>query len=164
MADASNVHFVYGLSVYLAGILFRLSWIDVKTLRLPDIFTLPLIILGLGLSWVMPEPGFQPRVIGAAAGFLSLALIGELYFRRTGVEGLGLGDAKLFAASGAWLGWQALPQVLLIASLTGLFYVGLFRRGKRETAIAFGPLLALGFMACWITQMVPASAWIFRAP
>ena len=91
------------------------------------------------------------RLIGAAAGFLSLGLIGELHFRRSGAEGLGLGDAKLFAAAGSWLGWQALPLVLLIAALAGLAYA-ILRLGPRDAPIAFGPMLAFAFLLCWIVQ------------
>ena len=161
MVEISDARIVCGLTVLLAGILGRLSWIDARTLRLPDLYTVPLIIVGLGLSWQLRDPGFQSRIVGAAAGFLCLALIGELYFRRTGAEGLGLADAKLFAASGAWLGWQSLPPVLLIASLTGLLYVALFRRKQGVAEIAFGPFLATGFMSCWISQMFPASTCLY---
>lgn len=149
------------LSGLLAGILVRLAWIDLKTLALPDRYTLPLIGLGLGLSVFLPQPTFSARLIGAVAGFLILGLIGEVYFRRTGSEGLGLGDAKLFAAAGAWLGWQALPMVLLVASLCGLVYVTMLRRAERNLPVAFGPMLALGFFLSWVQQSFFAESWPF---
>ena len=154
----------YFLTAVLAGILLRLAWIDCKTFRLPDHYTLPLIVLGLGLSLLFAQPTFTARLIGAAAGFMSLGLIGEIHFRRTGVEGLGLGDAKLFAASGAWLGWQALPMVLLVASVSGLLLAATLRRGPRAAPIAFGPMLALGFQLCWIAPTFFPALWPFPGP
>ena len=142
-----------GLSVFLAAVLLRLTWIDVKTFRLPDSYTLPLIAVGLGLPWLIAGPDLLARLIGAAVGFASLGLIGEIHFRSKKVEGLGLGDAKLFAAAGAWLGWQALPVVILIASVSGLLYATLFRRGRLHDGIAFGPMLALGFLLCWLGRL-----------
>ena len=140
------------LTIFLAGMLLRLTWIDATTLRLPDRYTLPLIALGIGLAVVLPDPTLAARLIGAVAGFVSLGLIGEIHFRRTGVEGLGLGDAKLLAAAGAWLGWQALPTVVLIAAVTGLCVAALRGAGRRHAPIAFGPMLAFGFFLCWIVQ------------
>jgi leader peptidase (prepilin peptidase) / N-methyltransferase len=80
--------------------------------------------------------------------------MGEWYFRRYGQEGLGLGDAKLFAAAGAWLGWQALPMALLIAAVSGLVVALALGKTARATPLPFGPALALGF---WVT-------WLFKAP
>ena len=151
----------YVLTAGLAGILLRLAWIDVKTLRLPDGYTLPLIVIGLGLAVFIPQPTLAARLVGAAAGFLSLGLIGEIHLRRTGIEGLGLGDAKLFAAAGAWLGWQALPVVVLIASLAGLVWVTMLRRAPHSAPIAFGPMLTLGFFLCWIGQGFFQMSWRF---
>ena len=162
MAQVFAPLFPYVLTAILAGMLLRLSWIDAKTLRLPDSHTFPLIVMGLGLALLFPEPTFQARMIGATAGFLSLGLVGEIYFRRTGAEGLGLGDAKLFAAAGAWLGWQALPIVLLIASVTGLVFVATRRRKDRTPAVPFGPMLAGGLFLCWVGQMFATANWPFR--
>lgn len=148
----SNI-FPIALTVGLAGTLLRLAVIDLKTFRLPDAYTLPLVAAGLTLGGVFDDPAPVARLIGAAAGFAILALIGELHFRRSGTEGLGLGDAKLFAAAGAWLGWQALPLVLLIAAVTGLVYA-VAKGGGRAAPIAFGPMLALGFWLCWAGQML----------
>jgi len=142
------------LTVFLTAVLLRLSWLDIKTLRLPDSYTIPLIMLGLWLPWLIPGPDFPARVIGATAGFASLGLIGEIHFRRTKVEGLGLGDAKLYAAAGAWLGWQVLPVVILIGSMAGLIFAAIFRRGRLREGIAFGPMLALGFMLSWLWQLI----------
>lgn len=141
------------LTIFLTAVLLRLSWLDINTLRLPDSYTLTLIIVGVGLPWLIPGPDLLARLMGATAGFASLGLIGEIHFRRTKVEGLGLGDAKLFAAAGAWLGWQALPVVVLIGSMSGLVYAIIFRRGRLQEGIAFGPMLALGFLLSWLWRL-----------
>jgi leader peptidase (prepilin peptidase)/N-methyltransferase len=151
MSQPVSPIFTFVLTVGLAAVLLRLALIDMKTYRLPDVYTLPLIAFGLCLAWAFPLPVLADRVIGTAAGFLSLALIGEVHFRRSGTEGLGLGDAKLFAAAGAWLGWQTLPVVLLIATTTGLIFA-LSQGGGKTIPIAFGPMLGLGFLLCWIGQ------------
>ncbi len=141
--------FVLGLvTAGLSALLAVIAWTDAKTLRIPDRWSLPLLGAGLMLSGVLPEPGLTDRVIGAAAGYLALALLGEAWFRWRGVEGLGLGDAKLFGAAGAWLGWQALPGVLVVASGVGLAVAVLTLR--RGAAMAFGPMLCLAFWLFWM--------------
>ena len=129
--------------------LARLVWIDVRSFRLPDIYTLPLIVAGLGMALLSGEPDVVSSVLGGVIGFGLFWAIGTFYFRRHGTEGLGLGDAKLFAASGTWLGYAVLPQVLLVASLGGLVFA-IFTRGKESRQIAFGPWLALGFGLVWL--------------
>lgn len=140
----------------LTACLVAIAWIDARSLRIPDRLSLPLI--GLGLCWaaLQPDAPVVPHLIGAALGYGVLAIIGSAYFRRTGTEGLGLGDAKLFAAAGAWLGWQALPQVLLIAATAGLIFA-LIRKAQGAPAsaqVAFGPWLALGLWLVWMWQTV----------
>jgi leader peptidase (prepilin peptidase) / N-methyltransferase len=134
----------------LTAVLVAIAVIDLRTFRIPDLLSLPLIAAGLILAWTMPLLPFWHHIIGAAAGFAVLAGIGEWYFHRRGIDGLGLGDAKLFAAAGAWLGWQGLPMVLMIAALGGLAFALLRGGATRVTAIAFGPWLALGFWLVWL--------------
>lgn len=140
----------------LTSCLAAIGWIDAKSLRIPDALSLPLI--GLGIFWaaLQPEPLVVPHLIGAMLGYGVLALIGWAYFTRTGTEGLGLGDAKLFAAAGAWLGWQALPQVLSIAAISGLIFalIRKFFGASGSAQMAFGPWLALGLWLIWIWQEV----------
>lgn len=133
-----------------------IAWIDARSLRIPNVASLPLIGLGLLWSATQSTPGLGSALVGAAVGYAVLALIGEVYFRRNGTEGLGLGDAKLFAAAGAWLGWQGLPLVLLIAALAGLVFA-LLRRPGPDRRIAFGPWLALGLGVDWLWQTLPFS-------
>jgi len=135
----------------LAGwLLLTLAVLDGRHFWLPDALTLPLAALGLTLGdWVLPTP-FWDRVTGAALGYGALFLIALTYRRLRGREGLGLGDAKLLGAIGAWLGWQGLPLVLLIASLSGLLWaIGLKLRGRLidgETRLPFGTFLCLAVL------------------
>ena len=134
-----------GIGVYLAAI----AAIDLKTLRIPDYLSLPLVAAGLAMAAAGPRDILANHLIGAGAGFLLLAVFGEIFYRLRGREGLGLGDAKLFAAAGAWLGWQSLPYVMVLASIGGLCWALIQARGQ----IAFGPWIALGFWLCLQVQL-----------
>lgn len=136
----------------LAAVLARLAWVDLRTFRLPDIYTLPLIGAGLVLALVTDRISVGASVAGALTGFGLFWAIGHFYFSRHGQEGLGLGDAKLFAASGSWLGVWLLPYVLLVASLGGLAFALMTRRNP-ERNVAFGPWLAFAFMTVWILSV-----------
>lgn len=131
----------------LLAALAAIAVIDLRSLRIPDALSLPLVAAGLAVAPALRGGATADHLIGAAAGFALFAVIGEVHFRRRGVEGLGLGDAKLFAAAGAWLGWQALPWVLLVAALGGLAFALAAGRGR---PVAFGPWLALGIAATWL--------------
>jgi leader peptidase (prepilin peptidase) / N-methyltransferase len=134
----------------LLSALALIAVIDFRTYRIPDWLSLPLIAAGLLWAALEGERPWSAYLIGAGAGYASLALFGEVYFRARGREGLGLGDAKLFAAGGAWLGWQALPVLLAIAATAGLAFA-LATRRRAVSAVAFGPWLAVGIWLCWLT-------------
>jgi leader peptidase (prepilin peptidase) / N-methyltransferase len=136
--------------------LVALTVIDIDHQLLPDTITLPLMWLGLlvaltsiGGAGSLPVD-LDSAVIGAMAGYLSLWLVFHAFRLLTGKEGMGYGDFKLFAALGAWLGWQMLPLVILLSAATGAI-VGLaliaFRGRDRNIPIPFGPYLAA---AGWI--------------
>jgi len=136
------------------AILLLLGWIshvDLKQFRIPD----PAVYLltGLGLAYSAIAAGGWPvnALTGALAGFGVFAVLGEVYYRRTGKDGLGLGDAKLMGAAGAWLGWHALPQLVAMAALSALVYALLLKRRK----LAFGPWLAAGFVVLWLVGARP---------
>lgn len=134
--------------------LLALAVLDVEHYWLPNRLTVPLALLGLAAGVVGIAPALNDRLIGAAAGFGALALIGWAYRVVRKRDGLGGGDPKLLGAIGAWLGWQALPFVLLGASLIGLIAVGLaVARGEAvsgTTRLPFGALMAVAAFPIWL--------------
>lgn len=129
-----------------AAALLTLALIDWDTTLLPDSITLPLVWAGLiasSLHWTS-VPMFA-SLWGAVAGYLSLWSIYWIFKLLTGKEGMGYGDFKLFAALGAWFGWEALVPMVLMASVIGAV-IGIamkFSTGLREGGyIPFGPFLA----------------------
>ncbi|MFT4822379.1 MAG: leader peptidase (prepilin peptidase)/N-methyltransferase [Halioglobus sp.] len=133
--------------------LITLTMIDVDQQLLPDDITLPLLWLGLLLNVNGTFVSLESAVIGAAAGYLSLWSVFWLFKLLTGKDGMGYGDFKLLAALGAWMGWQAIPLIVLLSSvvgaIVGIALMVLQRRGK-DIPIPFGPYLA---MAGWISLL-----------
>lgn len=140
-------------ALLLTWVLVALTFIDLDKMLLPDQLTLPLLWGGLLFNLA---GGFAPladAVIGAMAGYLVLWSLYWAFKLLTGKEGMGYGDFKLLAALGAWLGWQALPIVLLLSSLVGAFIgIGLIllRNHHKNKPIPFGPYLAI---AGWIALL-----------
>ncbi len=133
--------------------LLTLAVIDFDTQLLPDDITLPLLWGGLLLALGNVFVSLEAAVIGAAAGYLSLWAVYWLFKFATGKEGMGYGDFKLLGALGAWLGWQALPQIILLSACSGavLGLLMIVLRGRnRQIPIPFGPYLAI---AGWISLM-----------
>ncbi|WP_049751649.1 prepilin peptidase [Halorhodospira halophila] len=157
----------HGLSPLMLGPLL-LTWaliaaaaIDYEHYLLPDALTLP--ALWLGLIWSVVDPGPPTptdAIIGAVAGYLALWAIFHGHRLVTGREGMGYGDFKLTAALGAWLGWQALPALVLFAALTGLLVAIVLAVRSRPLGqpLPFGPALAL---AGWVLLVLSPSgvAW-----
>jgi leader peptidase (prepilin peptidase)/N-methyltransferase len=141
-------------SLGLGWTLLTLAAIDWREFMLPDIITLPLIPTGLVVAGAIDPGLLLGHALGAFAGFASLAAIAGVYRRARGREGLGLGDAKLLAAAGAWLGWQGLPSVVLLAAVSGLVLALATTLGGGKLSwtsrIAFGPHLALAFWLVWL--------------
>ena len=136
------------LTFLLLGFCLWICLVDFRERRIPDLASLPLICVGLVLSGYATQVALADRLIGTGAGFLLFWAIGEAYFRVRSYEALGLGDAKIFAAAGAWLGWSYLSEVLLFASLSGLLFATV-RPKFSKVDLAFGPWLAAGFILSW---------------
>lgn len=138
----------------LGWTLVALSAVDALTFRLPDVITLPLIAAGLIAAAYLPDGDIMGHAIGAGAGFLFFAAVAWIYRRLRGHDGLGLGDAKLLAGAGAWLGWAALPSMVLIACAAGLVWVCLHAamRGRRALAarVPFGVPLCAAIWIVWL--------------
>lgn len=148
-----------GAALLLTWFLIALFVIDFDTQLLPDNMTLPLVWIGLllSLAGTVPEIGLpvdtRSSIIGAVAGYLSLWTVYRLFKWLTGKEGMGYGDFKLFAALGAWLGWQMLLPIILLSALAGSV-IGLtliaVRGRDHNLPFSFGPYLAT---AGWIALM-----------
>jgi leader peptidase (prepilin peptidase)/N-methyltransferase len=154
--------FIFGATIQ-AGFYLLLAWflialfvIDLKEQLLPDVLTLPLMWLGLVYQIEYGNlQDLQEGVIGAMSGYLFLWLIYWAFKLLRHKEGMGYGDFKLTAALGAWIGWQAMPLLLLVASVLSVVFFLLSRLSalsrlstklKRGQAFAFGPFLIVGFV------------------
>ncbi len=138
-------------AVLFTWALVALTMIDVDHKLLPDDITLPLLWLGLLFNLSGTYVSLADAVVGAMAGYLILWSVYWLFKLITGKEGMGYGDFKLLAALGAWLGWQALPLIILLSSLVGAVcgIALMFLKGRgREIPIPFGPYLAAAGWIC----------------
>ncbi len=154
LSAAVAAHFGLGWTLLPALILtwalIALAFIDLEHQLLPDSITLPLLWGGLLLSLAGVFVDSRSAIIGAAAGYLALWTVYWLFKLATGKEGMGQGDFKLLAMLGAWLGWQALPVVILLSSLVGAavgISMVLFLGRDKNIPIPFGPYLAA---AAWL--------------
>ncbi len=157
-------HFGFSLqtafALLLTWALIALSMIDIDCQLLPDDITLPFLWLGLALNLFGLFTDIQSSLIGAMLGYGILWSVYVLFKAVTGKEGMGFGDFKLLAMLGAWLGWQVLPLIIILASLTGaIIGIGMIvlRHHERRTPIAFGPYLAI---AGWVALIW--GAWIMN--
>ena len=146
-----------------AAAILALAMIDWDTTLLPDSITLPLLWAGLiGAALQLTNVGLSEALWGAVGGYMSLWLVYWAFKLATGKEGMGFGDFKLFAALGAWFGWQALIPIILMASVIGAI-IGIamkFSSGLREGGyIPFGPFLA----GAGLTAMVAGPNAILKA-
>jgi leader peptidase (prepilin peptidase) / N-methyltransferase len=153
-AASETSGWIFAASCLFGWWLLVLAAIDWRTFLLPDVLTLPLTVMGIAISYAVDPAGLTDHLIGALAGFLVFAALGFVYARLRGREGLGFGDAKLMAALGAWLSWQGLPTVLLLAAMAGLLFVlmrsVLHRRLAPGEPIPFGTFLAFAGWLVWL--------------
>ncbi|MBO1325122.1 prepilin peptidase [Acetobacter sp. TBRC 12305] len=134
--------------------LLVLAMIDFRTYRLPDVLTLPLVALGLALAAGGGWRAVMVRGVGAGLGYAAFAGMAALYRRVRGQDGLGLGDAKLLAAAGAWLGPAVLPRLVCAAAVLTLGGAWLATRGglARGQRVPFGPGLAVAIWGAWLCR------------
>jgi leader peptidase (prepilin peptidase)/N-methyltransferase len=160
----------YGFSYqYVVFLLFTaalvtISLIDLHHQIIPDVLSLPGIVVGLAVSPLFSHLSWFDSVIGMIAGGGSLYLVAVIYHRLTGKEGMGGGDVKLLAMIGAWMGWQSLPLIVLISSLIGAIigatFLLLAGQGLR-VRIPFGPFLSLGALLYFFFGP-QLTSWYFR--
>jgi leader peptidase (prepilin peptidase)/N-methyltransferase len=164
LASLCAWHFGFGwealMAIGLSCVLIATSLIDVDHQIIPDSIVMPLLWVGLVMSLFHPLAGSEtlfiaPKeaIIGALAGYLSLWSVYQVFKMITGKEGMGYGDFKLLAALGAWLGWEALPTIILLSAVVGAV-IGIamivFRGRDHQLPIPYGPYLAA---AGWITML-----------
>ena len=149
----------------LGWALLALGWIDLRTLRLPDALTLPLVLAGLVECDLINPTALGNHAIGAGIGYAAFRLIAGAYRYIRGREGLGQGDAKLLAAAGAWIGYEQLPLVIAGGSIVTLLAIGILQLTRPVThmpddawpaRIPFGPGLAL---ALWVLFLFGPAPW-----
>ena len=161
-------YLTYGLTLLsLVRVIFGCALIvlfvtDLQHKILPNVITLPGIVIGFVCSIFLP-PGWVSSLIGILVGGGVLFAIAEVYYRVRGQEGLGMGDVKLLAMIGAFLGWKLVLLTLVFASFTGSLAGGVLiasGRGGMKYALPFGTFLAVGalFAATWGD---PIADWYF---
>ena len=139
-------YFIFGAAILVV------TFIDLRHQIIPDTVSLPGIVLGLLTSIFLPSLTFLDSLIGIAVGGGSLLLIAGGYYLLTKKEGMGLGDVKLLAMMGAFLGWKSILFIIMVASLSGALAgitVMLIKKKDRKYAIPFGPFLSLGAL-CYL--------------
>jgi leader peptidase (prepilin peptidase)/N-methyltransferase len=141
----------------MAWFLIGLSIFDIKTQRLPDIYTIPFLIIGLLQSYYFNFLEFPDSFIGMLTGGVIASTVAIFYKHVRGRIGLGWGDVKLIAAFGSWLGWQILPFFILGSSVLGILFL-LIKNNKnrvisRQDKIPFGPFLCGVGWLLWLLKM-----------
>ncbi|NCX93555.1 MAG: prepilin peptidase [Gammaproteobacteria bacterium] len=168
VTSASLIQYGWGFTCFTVMIygwfLIVLSFWDAYTHELPDLFTLPLLWLGLLINTFQGFVPLNEAVLGAAFGYGSFFLIGGSYQILMKQPGLGRGDFKLLAALGAWMGWKSLPTILILSSVTGVIFFlirSLFQRKCLwHQPFAFGPFLAFSGLGIMLFSKSPYSGVI----
>lgn len=151
---------IFLVQTALIASLIYLAYVDLRSFRLPDLITLPLIASGIGFNY-FSELRFttpQSALLGACLGYSFLWVVNFAYRHIKHRDGIGMGDAKLLAGLGAWLGLASLPSILLIASISGLIggviWLKLNSKDPKQT-FPFGPFLAIaGIIALLWPQLL----------
>lgn len=161
-------YFGFGIAavaaIFFSFALIALSAIDIDTQLLPDDITLPFLWLGIFVNIFGVFATLQDAVIGAIAGYMSLWSIFWLFKICTGKDGMGYGDFKLLALLGAWMGWQALPVIIIASSLVGAVLGGailLLQKQDKSQPFPFGPYLAVAGWLSFVGLTAPIQQFIF---
>jgi leader peptidase (prepilin peptidase)/N-methyltransferase len=156
-----------GASAFLAGCMAVIAIDDARRLRVPDSWNLAAALGGFVAAWLGAGPTLAESVTATGGAALQAGLCGgaflllrEAYLRFRGTEGLGLGDVKLAATGGIWLGWQIFAVTVMLAAFVALVWVArqaaVSRAWRRDRKIPFGAFLAPAIWVCWYgAQFVP---------
>ena len=148
---------IFLIRITLIVSLIYLAYVDLRYFRLPDRITLPLVGLGIAFNSLsdLRFTEIRAALLGACLGYVFLWVLNLAYRILKGQYGIGMGDAKLLAGLGAWLGWSSLPSILLIASITALIGGTIWLKWGKN-AFPFGPFLAVaGIIALLWPQFLP---------
>lgn len=149
-----------GCTAVLFTALILISWSDLRSHRISNWLTLPLGAFGLATAAFVSSSELASSALAALLGFLSFYLIATLYRRLRGYDGLGLGDAKLLAAAGAWLGPVYLAPVVFVSAVLALVAALILRLLGRQVSLQstlpFGPFLSASFFGFWCLKI---SGW-----
>lgn len=140
-------YFVYFI---FSAALLAITVIDIKHQIIPDSISLPGIGVGLLISLLVPQLTFLDSLIGTVLGGGSLLLVAGVYYLFTKNVGMGLGDVKLLAMMGAFLGWRSILFIIMVGSFSGALLgiaMMLIQKKDRRYAIPFGPFLSLGALS-----------------
>lgn len=141
----------------LAALLLGLAYSDLQYMLLPDNLNALLALGGLTQSIALDFPQPLDAGLGALAGSGLLAIVAAGFYKLRGYEGLGMGDIKFGAAAGLWIGWQGLPFMLFVASLSALIFVVIraIRQRKLDvrSQLPFGPFLCAGTLLTWVSTV-----------
>jgi leader peptidase (prepilin peptidase)/N-methyltransferase len=134
--------------------LLLLAALDLRIFVLPNLLTYGLAACGLAVTYAAAPGLLYGHAVGALVGYTIFSVVREAYRFVRNRDGLGLGDAKLLAALGAWLGWRVLPDVIFIAAVGGLLAILarrlLDRSAQLNQPIPFGPFLAVAGWLIWL--------------
>jgi leader peptidase (prepilin peptidase) / N-methyltransferase len=149
-------HFNLAFGFLLIAILVPIAWVDFRHHIIPDKLNAALFVGGCVALWVTGQPPIIDALLGFVLAAVVFLAVRFAYKSLRGIEGLGLGDVKFFAASGVWVGATGLPWLTLFAAISGLVFalaVSLvFGNIGHKTRLAFGPHLAIGMLATWIAK------------
>ena len=141
-------------SLLLFPILLALAIYDFRSFRLPNLLTAALFLFGLFYLYLGARWPLEHHLSGAFIGLLFFPSLNLVYKKLRGRDGIGLGDTKFLTGIGLWLGWQALPVVLLIASTSGILYAFFSARADKQLSatlrLPFGSFLSLGTWVAWL--------------
>ena len=157
-----GLDYQYFIFLAFSASLVIISFIDLQHKIIPDLISLPGIIIGLGISIIFDHISWLESMIGILGGGGSLFLVAVVFEKITGREGMGGGDVKLLAMIGAWMGYMALPYIILISSLTGIIIGGgslLLTKKDLGHRIPFGPFLVLGTLMTLFFETELKTIW-----
>lgn len=147
---------LYIATAALGVLLLIAAAIDIRTMRIPNVLNAVIAAAGLVATWLL-QRDIVTALLGLTLGYAFIFLANAAYRGVRGHDGVGMGDAKLLAGAGAWVGWAGLPFIVLIGSATGLAYVAAARVAGRHLGpldtLPFGPFLCIGTLVVWIVQV-----------